>query len=309
MPPQTEEMDALRRLMTPDASPALTVLRAITADKETFTLKHESMAAPPMPPPPEIVRAGKRVHRIHTLTGLLAYIGRLDMPTEEKPVAFYTEDGVTLVLDEVAKEEKETIVCTLARSNEFVLWEALLGSQLSQVVLVNFLRAHTGALNTADHTKDQAEALIGIYAALRGVLVHDADEFLDQQMRSAKFTVKHRRGGKEVQTDVEDVPTEFMVAMKILPDDEGPTFFRVLVRMSGGPGAEIIFHLEIENLGEIIDRHIDDRLEAFAEKAEFLCLRGEYQEEPWKEPQLAASVKALMKAQAELISAMHGGRD
>lgn len=297
------QADALRQISMPDCSPTLTILREATPDGgNTFTLKHQPMAAPELPPPPEKVRAGKRAHHAATLTGFKQYIQALQ---PKNPIAFYSDSGVQCALDENSEHEKEVIRCTLARHPDFITWQkACDGDRMSQLEVLTLLRSNTGALLEGANGADGAvDMLIGAYASLSGTLVHDADEFLDQQGRSAKFTVK-RKGGANREHEAEDVPTEFQIGIRVLYDDPKPTIFRVLVRMSGAAGAEIIFQLGIESFDEKVCKHIDERLDEFAESAGFLCIRGSFVEESWREPLLPASIKSLMEQQTQMIAAM-----
>jgi len=294
--------DPLRSLALYDGSPTLHVVRTAVGDKEMFTLKHEPMPCPPIPEAPRRVQAGRRAHTIHTLSDLLKYVKGATISGAEHPIAFYTSDGVSCVLDDDSEEEREVIQCTLEQHHQFRQWNAVFGNQMPHVVFVNFLRTHNSAIDGS------AEYLIGKYASLRGELVHDADDYLDMQSGSATFTVKTRKRGGigEQEQEIDDVPTEFRISVKILADDEEPTELRVMVRMTGGPGASIVFTPMVENLDEIVDEHIDARLAAFAESAEFMCIRGVYREQAWSEPLLPKSVVTLLEHQTKMLAAANG---
>jgi hypothetical protein len=302
-PPDTSEqlLDAFRPLSIPDPSPTVTVLREVTDEREQFTIRHEPMACPDVPPQAAKTPAGRRAHQFDTLTDLRRYIDHLG--AGDAAIAFYTDEGVSCVLDEKAKAQKEVVRCSLERHHRFKRWQSALGRPMDLATFLLFLRTHGGSL--LDVTQ---EALIGHFSSLTGTLVHGADEYLDHQSRSVKFTVKRKkRGGTgEEEREVDDVPTQFRISVPILADDDHWTELLVLVRMTGGPGAEIEFTLLIENLGELVADHIDSRLRDFADAAGFLCLRGQYREEPWAEPQLPRSVAELMQAQGQVIAAMHG---
>lgn len=299
-------IDPLHTFSIPDPSPSLSVLRSFTSDRERFEIEHKPMAAPPLPEPPPKVRAGRRSHRIDTLTDLLKYIERAD--ANDSAAAFYSTALVSCVIDEESKEEREVLTCTLARHPEFVRWSKVFGQKLHHVAFVNFLRLNTSAINAAQ--ANRAEYLVGVFASLRGELVHDADDYLDMQRAAVTLTVKRKkRGGVgEDMQEVSDVPTEFQIAVKVLPDDPEPTLLRILVRFTGDIGSPINATMLVENLEEQIDTHIDNRLQAFAADAGFLCVRGAYEEKPWSEPTLPKSVIELMKSQTEMIEAIAKSR-
>lgn len=299
----TRADDVLGLLGIPDPSPALTILRKATEKGEEFTLRHEAMAAPPAPPHPERVPAGRRAHWIETLTGLREYLYHIP-EAEDRMVGFYTNEGLEVVIDETSCLQREIVRCSLARSTVFRDFRFLLGDSegLNQASMLTFLK-------TFEQEIVESDTLIAAFSSLRGTLVHDADEFLDQKARSARFTVMQRKRGVEKETETENVPTRFTIALRILPDDPETTALEVLVDMDGMAGGGIEFSLICPTLTRTVDDHIEKRLADFVTEAGFLCVRGQYREIPWDEFRLPSSIADLMDRQREMIRAMVSNRD
>jgi hypothetical protein len=312
MTDRTIDPDPIHLIAMPAPSPALTVLRDACPDGkgEQFTLRHEPMAAPTMPDAPGRIDARKRCHRIATLTDLLAYHEKTTA-AEADAIAFYSVDGVTLVMDDTAETERETVFCTLDRSIPFRNLRNALNRHHDHEGLLNlfrFLRRYAPAESPHEIT-----TLIDFYASIRGELIHDSDEYLDRKAKSATFTVKQkRRGGKEKEVTVEDVPVAFRVEVPILPDDVKPTMIEIEIDASAGSDGGIMFRLQAFDLPTLESEHIDRRLQEFADDATameqpLLTIRGEFNEVDWIEPKLPESIGELMSRQAEQLQAIAAG--
>lgn len=284
-------------------SPSLAICKEATEDCKTFQITHSAMGVPDVPRAPDRVRAGRRAHRIATLKDLGQYVekfGQDETDDQGGSVAFYTDEFVSVVLDEGGVLETETIICTMERSLAFRRWDAACSRSLNQTQLLSLLRANARSIRDAG---GDAEALIGTYSHLRGTLIHDAAEFMDWQSRSATFAVKQKRGRTEKDIEIEDVPTEFRIAIPILRDDDDLTQFTVQVRMTGGEGAEIAFDLTMLECDELVSDHIDVRLADFAKEASFLCVRGENHRVDWTEAPMPKALVTLMEQQTKMLAA------
>jgi len=296
--------DALARILVPDASPQLTVLRKMTDQKEEFTIKHEPMASPAMPPKPEKVESGRRAHIFHGLNDLRRYLDATLGQEVGKAVAFYTNTGVSVVLDETSKVEKEIVTCNLQRHLQCQRWMNIIGKKMKQPEFLTFLR-----LNRAVVINEGGDHVLAEFSSLSGTLVHDAEHFLDHSSRSQAFTVKKKkRGTTATEEQSVEVSTEFKIAIKILADDAEPTELTILVQMDGAADAEIVFSLHIDNFHEVVEEHLNYRLEEFASTAQgsFKVMRGEYKEAAWSEQTFPKSIESLMEAQTEMIKAIAG---
>lgn len=301
-------IDALARLRLPDPSPMLTILRAATEKGEQFTLKHEAMDCPKIPPAPERIKGGRRAHAIETLTDLKRYVAKAATNTEG-PICFYSDAGASVVLDHLSDEEKEVIRCTLERHPQFEKWCGLSGSEMTHAQFMQLLREH-GECAIGD-TETEYAFLVATFASLTGTLTHDADEYLDNQARSANFIVKRKtRGGatEGTETEIPNVPTEFNLRIPVLMDDTEKLECKVLVRMTGAQGGGITFTLIFAGFEEAVTEHINKRLQEFADSAGFLCVRGQYIEQPWSQPKLPESIMQLMELQTKALQAMAANR-
>ena len=283
-------------------SPTLTVMRDMTKDRDTFKVSHQPMAAPLTPEHPKLVRAGKRRHVLHSLKDALGYMEAFK--GQGAPAAFYTTEQVSIVMDESAEKEREIISVNLERHPAFSEWFNCLGREMSHDEFMTFIRSHRLEIGSANESSD---FLIGTYASIRGELVHDSDEYMDEQHRAVTFTVSRRiRGGKENQAKVEDVPTEFAITVRILRDDAFPTSITLSVKMTGSTGNGVRFTLLADGLSSIVDRHIDSRIEEWVNLADFPAFNGVCAYEKWAEAEFPQSVRTLMHLQATMIAASKG---
>lgn len=223
-------------------------------------------------------------------------------------VAFYTDEGVSVIIDEASPLEVEVISCTLERSPSFGRWEAATEQSITQRELLHLLRAERYSINGGGEF--DADQLIATFSSLRGELTHDAEEFLDTKSRTSKFTVRRKVAGKRdpEDLDVDDVPTQFSIRLPLLLDDAEPQHRTLMVclNINGTAGAEPVFSVSLECLQEICDEHIEMRLRDFAAQAGFLCVRGTLLMEPRKTAQLDDAMKHVLEWHRACIAAGAG---
>lgn len=301
--PTVQQFDPLQVLSIPNASPGLQLIREATAEPGTFSIKHEPMACPPIPPAPEPINRLRRNHNIQTLSDLRKFAA-LVKGENAAPVAFYTEEGVNLVLDETGEKECETILCSLNRHPDFKAWAAICGKQMTVPAFVDFLRSNSESIKLALDSDGEYDNMLGVYSALTGTLVSDID---DQELfkgQAVSFIVRRKKRGAETDTEVDGIPTSFDIKLAVLLDDEELVDFTVRVKFAPGQGGSILITMVIDSMEAIVSRHIDQRLKDFANSAGFMCVRGKPCYVPWSEPKLPAAVEKLMQLQTEMIAAM-----
>ena len=255
---------------------------------------------------PRLQGTGVARHKIATLIHLLAYV----KPRKgEGTVAFYTTDGVRVVLDE-GEEQHRLVDCTLQRSHRFMAWWGIATKSarepVSQVEFVHFLRRNSLAIAEAS-SEEETQLLVGAFESLRGTLVHDAEEHRATKSRTASFTVRRtKRAGQSTDLEVEDVPMGFEVSLPILADDAECKLFSVSLDVVGGEGAEPRFRIELDDAADIITDHIESRLGQFAAEAGFLCVRGTYETIQPAELGLPKQAAEFLEMQAKLLAAQAG---
>lgn len=302
------QSDPLQFFGVPSASPGLSVLRELTDGEDKFTLSHQPMASPPIPPAPEPIKRQKRNHNIQTLADLRKYAA-LIKKTDSSPVAFYTEEAVNLVLDETGETECEMIHCSLNRHSDFKAWDAVCGKQMTVPAFVDFLRSNSESIKLALDSDEDYDNMLGVFSALTGTLVSDID---DQELfkgQAVSFIVRRKKRGTETDTEVDGIPTSFDIKLAVLLDDEELVDFTVRVKFAPGQGGSILITMVIDSMTAIVSRHIDMRLKEFASDAGFMCVRGCPNYQSWTEPTLPAAVAQLMELQTSMIAAMTGNQD
>ncbi len=298
-----QPMDTARAVLAGELVGGIALARKELDGREAVTVVHLAMESPDIPPQAEPVPAGRRAHEIATLTDLAAYMATRKC---EATVGFYSRERVDVIINENSRSEFETVECSLDKHPSFSRWLGICEKPITQETLLKFLRLNRQSIGSGPLDQMTADFVTGAYASLKGELVHEADEFLDRKSRSATFTVRRRSGNATKDIELQDIPTEFPILVKLLQDDDKPTPLKVLVDMKGGPGAQVVFTLSIESIDEILDDHVMERLSGFSTMAGFLCVAGKMDVQPWTEARLPIAVDRLMQLQAAQMAASNG---
>lgn len=306
--------DVINCIGLPTPSPTLSVLREMTDDGRSFTLRHEPQAAPPAPAQPPMVRAGRRNHVFHSLTDGFGYVQMLvGLGVAANPVATVDLDAnqVTIVLNELAMIERERVSIQLRMHERLRRWVEKQGAWMDHATWLRHLRENMRAITRAD--QETGEFLLGQYSALAGTLTHESDEFCDYQRTCATFTVRKKGRGAQpgLEQSVEHVPMAFVIAAPVLVDSRTDTTFRVIVFTRGSEGGQVQFSYLIEDLEDTRRSHIDEALQTLLNdshgKRIIPWFLGTHRESPWSEPELPGSVKELMFLQTSQLAAIAAG--
>lgn len=317
--------DALAQLAQPVPSSRLEVLRAVSKGHESIVVQTAAQAAPSLPDEHKLCRAGRIGHILTTLTSLQDFVRFCNGDGEDatqpravkSPVIFYMTNKVELVLDHASWVEEQVVVCQPAHSQELQVWEEaaevssegpLTHAQFVELLLSRREDILRGEKNSGTAEADAATAvdmMIGEFRSLAGALAYESTEHDEHVAKSMSFTVRQKRGRQDPEDNDVTVRTRFLVAVRLLQDDDEITTLEVRLTFRNTVDNPLYVRVSLDGLDQAMAEHIEARIGKFVEETSVPAFAGKSMFLNWAEPNLPEAVSELMTRQVELLAAAH----